>query len=150
MLRRIPQLTIANDTEPKYRKDAEHCAAGPQASSDQHLGVSPAGRRTGIPTAAAAAAPTPDDDESSTKSEVKKQADAETVREKEPPNQIVGLLNALLSLGQLEHALFILGLFPWLLGAFEAGLFPGVTYYLSWYVSCPRAFHLRTAAQYLT
>jgi hypothetical protein len=22
----------------------------------------------------------------------------------------------------------------WMLGAFEAGLFPGVTYYLSWYV----------------
>lgn len=37
---------------------------------------------------------------------------------KEPPNQILGLLKALLAIGQLEHALFVIGLHPWLMGAF--------------------------------
>lgn len=37
---------------------------------------------------------------------------------KEPPNQVLGLLEALLAIGQLKHALFILGRYPWLCSAF--------------------------------
>ncbi|PWN30709.1 hypothetical protein BDZ90DRAFT_229713 [Jaminaea rosea] len=37
---------------------------------------------------------------------------------KEPPNQVLGLLKALLATGQLDYSLFILALHPWLIGAF--------------------------------
>ncbi|ETS61330.1 hypothetical protein PaG_04350 [Moesziomyces aphidis] len=38
---------------------------------------------------------------------------------KDPPNQVVGLVRAMLSLGDLRHALFLLTRYPWLCSAFN-------------------------------
>lgn len=64
------------------------------------------------------AAPLADDDNAeATGPNVDKDKQAELVT-KDPPNQILGLLKALLSLGELRHAQFILGMYPWLVGCF--------------------------------
>lgn len=66
------------------------------------------------------AAPLADDDSPDDKgAEAKDATEAEVpAPPKEPPNQILGLLKALLAFGQLEYALFILGIYPWLVGAY--------------------------------
>lgn len=68
-----------------------------------------------------AAALTDDDAPVTTKSEDQDAAAdvPKPVPPKEPPNQILGLLKALLALGEMEYSLFILGVYPWLVGAFE-------------------------------
>uniref|UniRef100_V5EZF8 THO complex subunit 2 n=1 Tax=Kalmanozyma brasiliensis (strain GHG001) TaxID=1365824 RepID=V5EZF8_KALBG len=64
------------------------------------------------------AAPLTDDsDPSSTRKDSAKTA--ADVTPKEPPYQTVGLLRALLALGDLRHALFILTRYPWLCSAFN-------------------------------
>ncbi|PWN24056.1 hypothetical protein BCV69DRAFT_279956 [Microstroma glucosiphilum] len=64
------------------------------------------------------AAPLADDDNAEAAGgNADKDKEAELVT-KNPPNQILGLLKALLSLGELKHAQFILGLYPWLVGCF--------------------------------
>lgn len=64
------------------------------------------------------AAPLTDDsDPSSTRKDAAKTTAEATP--KEPPYQTVGLLRALLALGDLRHALFILTRYPWLCSAFN-------------------------------
>ncbi|SJX65137.1 related to RLR1-Subunit of the THO complex [Sporisorium reilianum f. sp. reilianum] len=64
------------------------------------------------------AAPLTDDtDPASARKDLSK--NATEAQPKEPPYQTVGLLRALLALGDLRHALFILTRYPWLCSAFD-------------------------------
>ncbi|PWN50468.1 hypothetical protein IE53DRAFT_93433 [Violaceomyces palustris] len=58
------------------------------------------------------------DEESGDKSSNSGEKVAVAAPVKEPPNEILGMLQAFLSIGNLEHSIFLLAKYPWLCGAY--------------------------------